>query len=223
VRPRRRPVRPPAAPAEAALESRLLPRLARHLRRLRAALRERRDALAAALERALPELRVAALPAGGLHLWAALPDGADDVALAAPRRPRGVVVYPGRPWFPAEPPGPFLRLTFAAAPPEALDEGVRRLAPRAQTMIATAPPSTDHAAPVTMLARALREEDDDVGDLAGSARRPSGIFAACALERLVARDALAARGLVGEAAVGHPQRRGHRGGATALTSTPSAA
>jgi DNA-binding transcriptional MocR family regulator len=39
-----------------------------------------------------------------------------------------VVVFPGRPWFPAEPPAPFLRLTFAAAPPEALDEGVRRLA-----------------------------------------------------------------------------------------------
>jgi DNA-binding transcriptional MocR family regulator len=38
------------------------------------------------------------------------------------------VVYPGRPWFPADPPGPFLRLTFAGAPPEALDEGVRRLA-----------------------------------------------------------------------------------------------
>ena len=30
--------------------------------------------------------------------------------------------------FPADPPGPFLRLTFAAAPPEALDEGARRLA-----------------------------------------------------------------------------------------------
>jgi DNA-binding transcriptional MocR family regulator len=40
----------------------------------------------------------------------------------------GVIVFPGRPWFPAEPPGPFLRLTYAAAPPEALDEGVRRLA-----------------------------------------------------------------------------------------------
>ena len=40
----------------------------------------------------------------------------------------GVVVFPGRPWFPAEAPGPFLRLTYAAAPPDALDEGVRRLA-----------------------------------------------------------------------------------------------
>ena len=45
-----------------------------------------------------------------------------------PAAAEGVIVFPGRPWFPAEPPAPFLRLTFAAAPPEALDEGVRRLA-----------------------------------------------------------------------------------------------
>jgi DNA-binding transcriptional MocR family regulator len=48
------------------------------------------------------------------------------VAVAAAAE--GVVVFPGRPWFPAEPPGPFLRLTYAAAPPDAMDEGVRRLA-----------------------------------------------------------------------------------------------
>jgi DNA-binding transcriptional MocR family regulator len=113
---------------EAALDLVSSPAWRRHLRRLRAALRERRDALAASVERRLPELRLTEPPGGGLHLWAALPDGIDDVALAAAAPARGVVVYPGRPWFPAEPPGPFLRLTFAAAPPDALDDGVRRLA-----------------------------------------------------------------------------------------------
>jgi DNA-binding transcriptional MocR family regulator len=39
-----------------------------------------------------------------------------------------VVVVPGRPWYAAEPPGPYLRLTYAAAPPEQMDEAVRRLA-----------------------------------------------------------------------------------------------
>jgi DNA-binding transcriptional MocR family regulator len=68
------------------------------------------------------------MPAGGLHLWVALPEGTDDVALAAAAAAEGVVVFPGRPWFPAEAPGPFLRLTYAAAAPDALDEGVRRLA-----------------------------------------------------------------------------------------------
>ena len=72
--------------------------------------------------------RPTTLPGGGLHLWVALPDGTDDVALANAAAAEGVVVFPGRPWFPAEPPAPYLRLTYAAAPPDALDEGVRRLA-----------------------------------------------------------------------------------------------
>jgi DNA-binding transcriptional MocR family regulator len=38
-----------------------------------------------------------------------------------------VVVAPGRPFFAAEPPGPFLRLTFAAEPPDRLAEGAERL------------------------------------------------------------------------------------------------
>ena len=113
---------------EAALELVSSPGWRRHRQRLAVALRERRDALAAALARRLPELAVPALPAGGLHLWVGLPEGADDAAVAAAAAARDVVVFPGRPWFPAEPPGPFLRLTFAAAAPEALDEGVKRLA-----------------------------------------------------------------------------------------------
>jgi DNA-binding transcriptional MocR family regulator len=48
--------------------------------------------------------------------------------LAARAEAEGVVVSAGRPWFPAEAPGPHLRLTFAAAPPADLAEGVRRLA-----------------------------------------------------------------------------------------------
>ncbi len=113
---------------EAALEVVSSPAWRRHRRRLRTELRARRDALVAALHRHLPALAPATVPAGGLHLWVALPDGADDLALAGEAAAEGVVVFPGRPWFPAEPPGPFLRLTYAAAGPDALDEGVRRLA-----------------------------------------------------------------------------------------------
>jgi DNA-binding transcriptional MocR family regulator len=39
-----------------------------------------------------------------------------------------VIVQPGRPWFAAEPPGPHLRLTYAAAAPQQMDEACRRLA-----------------------------------------------------------------------------------------------
>nr|WP_321167666.1 PLP-dependent aminotransferase family protein [Baekduia soli] len=100
----------------------------RHRRMLRTALGERRDALAAALGEHLPDWRVPGAPAGGLHLWVALPDGTDDLALAARAAAAGVVVSPGRPWFAAEPPAPFLRLTYAGAAPAELTEGVRRLA-----------------------------------------------------------------------------------------------
>jgi DNA-binding transcriptional MocR family regulator len=99
----------------------------RHRRRLATELRARRDSLLAALHRHLPELVPSAIPSGGLHLWAPLPDGADDVAVAAAAAAAGVVVFPGRPWHAAEPPAPYLRLTYAAAPPAAMDEAVRRL------------------------------------------------------------------------------------------------
>jgi DNA-binding transcriptional MocR family regulator len=113
---------------EAALEVVSAPGWRRHRRRLRAELRARRDALLAAVRRHVPELEPATVPAGGLHLWVALAEDTDDVALATAAAAEGVVVFPGRPWFPAEATGPFLRLTYAAAPPDALDEGVRRLA-----------------------------------------------------------------------------------------------
>ena len=113
---------------EAALDLVSSPAWRRHRRALRVALRERRDALVAALRNDLPASAPAAVPAGGLHLFVALPDGADDVAVTAAAAARGVVVSPGRHWFPAEAPAAHLRLTFAGAPPDALAEGVRRLA-----------------------------------------------------------------------------------------------
>jgi DNA-binding transcriptional MocR family regulator len=113
---------------EAAVELVASPAWRRHLRALRGALRERRDALAAAIERGLPGMRLTLLPAGGLHLWFALPEGADDTAIAQRAEAGGVTVSSGRRWFAAEPPGPHLRLTFAGADPARLAEGARRLA-----------------------------------------------------------------------------------------------
>jgi DNA-binding transcriptional MocR family regulator len=113
---------------QATLEFVTSPAWARHRRSLRAALRARRDALLAALHRDLPDLVPDPVPRGGLHLWIRLPEGTDDVALAAAAAADGVIVFPGRPWFAAEPPAPHLRLTYAAAPPSLIDEAVRRLA-----------------------------------------------------------------------------------------------
>jgi DNA-binding transcriptional MocR family regulator len=113
---------------QATLEIVTAPAWARHRRALRTALRTRREALLTALRRHLPELAQRHVPRGGLHLWARLPDGTDDVALAAAAAAEGVVVFPGRPWYAAEPPAAHLRLTYAAAPPEVMDEAARRLA-----------------------------------------------------------------------------------------------
>jgi DNA-binding transcriptional MocR family regulator len=106
---------------EAALEVVGAPAWRAHLRRLRKVLRERRDALAAALPFPVE------VPEGGMNLWIPLPPGTDDRELAQRAAAAGVIVSPGRPFFAAEPSGPFLRLTFAAEPPDRLAEAVQRL------------------------------------------------------------------------------------------------
>jgi len=111
----------------AALELVSSPAWRRHRRAVRAALAERRDALVDAVRQDLPEVELLGIPRGGLHLWLRLPGGTDDEAVARAARTAGVVVSPGRRWFPGEPPAPHLRLTFAGAPPAVLREGVRRL------------------------------------------------------------------------------------------------
>ncbi len=113
---------------EAALELVGSPAWPRHLRAVGEALRRRRDALAAALE-AAGGPRPSLLPRGGLHLWAALPHGADDVAAAEAALRAGVLVGAGRRYFPAEPAGPRLRLSYGSAAGEAeLADGAARLA-----------------------------------------------------------------------------------------------
>jgi DNA-binding transcriptional MocR family regulator len=107
---------------EAALELVGTPAWRAHLRRLRTVLRERRDALLAALP-----IRPPTIPQGGCGVWLPLPPGTDDRELARTAAAAGVIVTPGRPFFAAEAPGPFLRLSYHAEPPARLAEGVRRL------------------------------------------------------------------------------------------------
>ena len=114
---------------EAALDLVTSPGWARHLKALPAALRQRRDGLLTALERSLPTLTISSRPAGGFYVWAQLPPGSDDVAVAAAAQREGVLVSAGRPFFVAEPSAPFLRISFVSpASLQEIDEGVRRLA-----------------------------------------------------------------------------------------------
>ena len=111
---------------EAALDVVSSPAFRRHRRRFLATLRDRRDRLAAAVRRHLPGARFH-MPDGGVNLWVALPGHLDDVAFAAEAARVGVIVSAGRPWFPAEAPGPYLRLSFAGAPAADLERGMQTL------------------------------------------------------------------------------------------------
>ncbi|MFE4636469.1 PLP-dependent aminotransferase family protein [Streptomyces sp. NPDC056773] len=113
---------------EAALELVGAPAWPRHLKAVAAELRHRRDVLAGALRRELPDLEVPHLPRGGYQLWARPGGGGDDAAFVAAALRAGVAVAPGRPYFCAEPPGPFVRLSFAGVSGAGeLTEAARRL------------------------------------------------------------------------------------------------
>ncbi|WP_200900264.1 aminotransferase-like domain-containing protein [Rubrobacter aplysinae] len=113
---------------EAALDLLSSPAWEKHRRKVRKELRLRRDALVSVVGTRLPGVRMPPVPKSGLHLWVGLPEGADDLLVAANARREGVVVSPGRHWFPAEPTGPFLRLSYVGAGPEELARGVEILA-----------------------------------------------------------------------------------------------
>lgn len=102
--------------------------LAPHLERVRAAYRERRDALAASLTKHLPEGAYFHLPTSGLALFVHLPDGIPPgMAFEAAAR-EGVMVTPSTlNTVSGLPERGGLRLTFCAEPPRRLAEGARRL------------------------------------------------------------------------------------------------
>lgn len=99
-----------------------------HLRRLIHAYRRRRDRLMHGLAEEFPPGWEAAPPQGGLFLWLRLPPGVTATGLAPLARARGVDYAPGTRFFPAPDEGEaYIRLNFAAVPPDEIDEGVRRL------------------------------------------------------------------------------------------------
>ena len=100
----------------------------RHLRRVCRALRLRRDAMVGAVEEFLPGIELPTPPRGGLQLWLRLPNQIDEAQLVQRAQHAGVIVSRGRNWFPADAPAPHLRLTYAAADPDSIREGIRRLA-----------------------------------------------------------------------------------------------
>lgn len=114
----------------AALEVVSRPAWRTHRKTLARALGDRRDALLAALREAGFDPR---RPAGGLHLWVDLGVGRagdappDADAVVGRALTKGLAISPGTEWFPAEPTGLFVRLTYSAVTPDRYDDAVRIL------------------------------------------------------------------------------------------------
>lgn len=98
----------------------------RHARTLRTRLRDRRGQLAQALHEA--GLRDFTVPPGGLSLWLRLPDATDAATVAGRCLRAGLALSAGPEWFPAEPSGQYLRLSYANADPARFPEAARILA-----------------------------------------------------------------------------------------------
>jgi 2-aminoadipate transaminase len=98
----------------------------RSIETVKAALRERRDATADALERHIPDARFTP-PQGGYFLWVDLPEGSDVAALDAAAQERGVVFVKGTDFL-IEGGDSSLRIAYSAVPPDQIEEGIARVA-----------------------------------------------------------------------------------------------
>ncbi|AVH99508.1 PLP-dependent aminotransferase family protein [Streptomyces sp. WAC00288] len=99
-----------------------------HVAVIRAAYRERRDALLEGLPAALPEGSRWNRPEGGMFVWATLPEGHDATALLRTAVGHEVAYVPGAPFFCGEPDPAAMRLSFTTHSPDEIGEGLRRLA-----------------------------------------------------------------------------------------------
>lgn len=99
-----------------------------HLNGMRQQLRARRDLLLNSLGTHAPHVSVEHVPAGGLNLWARLPDGTDVARLVRQCESQRLLIAPGHEWFPAEPSGPYIRLNFAAEDPSQFNHAAKVLA-----------------------------------------------------------------------------------------------
>jgi 2-aminoadipate transaminase len=101
------------------------------------ALRERRDALVAALRSRVPEAEFV-VPEGGYFLWLSLADDVDTPVLLEAAREQGVAFVAG-PDFMLEGGNADLRLSFAGVPADRIDEGIERLAAALDSVRAASP------------------------------------------------------------------------------------
>ncbi|MEE8162980.1 MAG: aminotransferase class I/II-fold pyridoxal phosphate-dependent enzyme, partial [Anaerolineae bacterium] len=89
--------------------------------------RERRDAMLAAMERHFPPGVTWTRPQGGLFLWVQVPEHIDTTEFLNLALQEKVAFVPGRAFYPDDDGQNAMRLTFATADPERIEEGIKRL------------------------------------------------------------------------------------------------
>jgi 2-aminoadipate transaminase len=99
-----------------------------HLERIGAAHRERCDALFAALDMHLASVALWSKPDGGVFVWLSLPEQLDTAAMFQDAIERKVAFIPGAVFSVDGRTKNAMRLNFSNVRPEAIGEGVKRLA-----------------------------------------------------------------------------------------------
>jgi 2-aminoadipate transaminase len=99
-----------------------------YLLRLRAAYRQRRDAMLEALRRHAPLGLSWQTPAGGFYIWVHLPEGVSAQSVLAQAHQTGVAFLPGEPFCVDGSGRGSVRLNFSYAPMEDIETGVQRFA-----------------------------------------------------------------------------------------------
>ncbi len=103
--------------------------LDRHVPTIRALYKSQRDAMLSALEREMKDLDVQwNTPAGGMFLWARLPEGVDSVALLPSAVAKGVAFVPGSAFYAQGGDPRTIRLSFVTATVEQIQTGIAALA-----------------------------------------------------------------------------------------------
>ena len=121
--------------------------LARHVPTIRALYKSQRDAMLVALEREMAGLDVQwNTPAGGMFLWARLPEGMSAVDLLPQAVERGVAFVPGAAFYADHADARTLRLSFVTASVEQINIGVKALAEAIRSARATSAPRELEAA-----------------------------------------------------------------------------
>jgi 2-aminoadipate transaminase len=115
-------------------------RLEPNLVRAGGKLKERRDAMLAALERELPDASWSH-PEGGYFIWLDLPDGVDSTVLLAEAEQDGVTFVKGTDFFAGPGGESSARLAYSFASPAEITDGVGRLASAVRRLRAPAPAS----------------------------------------------------------------------------------